>query len=231
MVAHRCQRYVAARMLRAALHKGCGGCRSLMPGLAPCPVAGDDQHPVDAGLGRSVVWRRDGAGLRRRGGGWAPVEVPGVSSVHGESPSFGALHRALSVCAVIPRFVTFETGAAGLARRGSVFRLMAWVSVRAEVRRLPSLNLSSCVGRWAWSEQRPSRASQPDAGHGFDSEPKASWPCRPGSAIDVELAGALGHRRAPEWEYPREHAVAEVQAGDLGVDPSGPRTIRPVATS
>src|SRR5690349_24252516 len=40
-----------------------------------------------------------------------------------------------------------------------------------------------------------------------------------GSATDVELAVALGHRRPPEWQHPREHAVAEVQARYLGEDP------------
>src|SRR2546421_12135746 len=40
-----------------------------------------------------------------------------------------------------------------------------------------------------------------------------------GSATDVKLAVALGHRRPPEWQHPREHAVTEVQAGHLGEDP------------
>ncbi len=40
-----------------------------------------------------------------------------------------------------------------------------------------------------------------------------------GSATDVELAVALGHRRPPERQHPREHAVTEIQAGHLGEDP------------
>src|ERR1035437_3857330 len=39
------------------------------------------------------------------------------------------------------------------------------------------------------------------------------------SATDIKLAVALGHRRPPEWQYPREHAVPEVQAGHPGEDP------------
>src|SRR5260370_10203616 len=42
---------------------------------------------------------------------------------------------------------------------------------------------------------------------------------RADSATDVELAVALGHGRPPERQRPGEHAVAEVQAGDLGEDP------------
>ena len=38
----------------------------------------------------------------------------------------------------------------------------------------------------------------------------------------VEFAAALGHRRPPKWQHPREHAVSEVQAGHLGEDPCGP---------
>src|SRR5258707_10478840 len=40
-----------------------------------------------------------------------------------------------------------------------------------------------------------------------------------GSATDVEIAVALGHRRPPQWQHPGEHAVPEVQAGHPGEDP------------
>ena len=43
--------------------------------------------------------------------------------------------------------------------------------------------------------------------------------CSRRSAADVELAVALGHRRPPQRQHPREHEVSEVQAGHLGEDP------------
>jgi putative intracellular protease/amidase len=66
--------------------------------------------------------------------------------------------------------------------------------------------------------ERPVRQQAAIAGTaGYCAVP--GWPCRRGSATEVELTVALGHHRPPQWQHPGKHAVPEVQARHPGEDP------------